>query len=350
LKVIRYDNAQEYKALERALATTGVQFEFTTPYTPKQNRVAERLNRSLIDIARIMLQDSGLPSRFWAEAASTACYLRNRTPIEPSGITPEEVYSGKRPYIGHLRAFGCTAYAHIAKERRLKLEPNAKKMVFIGYIPTARQYRLYDPKANKVVLATAPRFVENQLFKLESPETLEASNPERVNSEAELPEKDTIIVDTSHLEDLEIASSGGSESPESLAPVEASKSEGPEDLELGGDNPLEGTEAQGPQEPPQAQELPQGRVLRPREPRNYALLAAEKVELPRNYTEAINDPIWGAYWKEAIKDELAKLQALGTWEYAVLPEGKKPVGTKWVFTVKYTPTGLIDRFKARLVA
>jgi transposase InsO family protein len=291
LKVIRCDNAQEYKALERALATTGVQFEFTTPYTPEQNGVAERLNRSLMDIARTMLQDSGLPSRFWAEAASTACYLRNRTPVGPSGITPEEAYSGKRLYIGHLRAFGCTAYAYIAKERRLKLEPNAKKMVFIGYIPTARQYRLYDPEANKVVLATAPRFVENRLFKLESPETLEASNPEGVNSEAELPEGDTIIVDTSHLEDLEIASSGGSESPESLAPVEASESEGPEDLELGGDNPLEGTEAQGPQEPPQAQELPQGRVLRPREPRNYTLLAAEKVELPRNYTEAINDPI-----------------------------------------------------------
>jgi hypothetical protein len=55
LKVIRYDNAQEYKALEKVLATTGIQFEFTTPYIPKQNKVAERLNRSLMDIARTIL-------------------------------------------------------------------------------------------------------------------------------------------------------------------------------------------------------------------------------------------------------------------------------------------------------
>jgi hypothetical protein len=119
-------------------------------------------------------------------------------------------------------------------------------MVFIGYIPIVRQYRLYNPKANKIVLATAPRFIENQLFKLESPKTLEVSNPEGINLKAKLPEGDTIIVDTSYLEDLEIASSGGLESPELLVLVKVSESEGPKDLELGGDNPLESTEAQGP--------------------------------------------------------------------------------------------------------
>jgi hypothetical protein len=267
-----------------------------------------------MDIARTILQDSGLPSRFWVEAASTACYLRNRTPIGPNGITPEKVYNGKRLYIGYLRVFGYTAYAYIAKERRLKLEPNTKKMVFIGYMLIARQYRLYDPMADKVVLATVPRFIENQPFKLESSETPEVSNPEGVSSEAELPEEDTIIVDTSYLEDLGMASPGGSESTELS---ELNKLEGPEDSELEGDKPLEDesledTEAQEPQKPLQAQERPQGRILQSREPRNYTLLAAEKVELPRNYTEVISDPIWGVYWKEAIKDELAKLQALGT--------------------------------------
>jgi transposase InsO family protein len=319
LKAIRCDNAQEYRALERALATTGMQFEFTTPYTPEQNGVAERLNRSLMDIARTMLQDSGLPSKFWAEAANTACYLRNRTPIGPNGITPEEAYSGKRPYIGHLRAFGCTAYTYITKERRLKLEPNAKRMAFLGYMPTTRQYRLYDPEANKVVLAITPRFVENQLFKLESTEVSMISSPEE---EAELPEGDTIIVDTSHLESLGLGIPRGPESPESPEPAEPvelvepiesgilnelNEPEGAEDLELGGNDPLEGNEAQGPQEPPQAQEPPQGRTLRPGGPKNYALLTAEKVRLPQSYTEAVNDPIWGAYWKEAIKEELAKL-------------------------------------------
>jgi hypothetical protein len=359
IKQVRCDNALEYRALEKAIATTGVQFEFTTPYTPEQNGVSERLNRSLITVARSMLQDAQLPTKFWAEAANTACYLRNRTPIGPGGITPEEAYSGKKPYIGHLRAFGCIAYAHIPKERRQKLDPNAKKTVLIGYMPTARQYRLYDLVANKVVLATAPIFDESKHIRL--PEPNSTSEPE-AQVEPELPEGDTIVVDTSHLYapgSPEIESSEGPEAAEPEGPeavelegsdsseleeLSNAESEGPEAPELGGSSASESTETQGTQSP----EL--RRSLRARKPANHAFSAATEVNIPRNYTEAVNDPVWGAYWKEAIKDEIAKLQALGTWEYAELPEGKKPVGTKWVFTVKRTPTGLIDRFKARLVA
>jgi hypothetical protein len=64
----------------------------------------------------------------------------------------------------------------------------------------------------------------------------------------------------------------------------------------------------------------------------------------------VNDREYRVYWKDTIEDELLKLQVLDTWELTDLPEGKKPVGCKWVFTVKYTPTGLLDKFKARLVA
>jgi hypothetical protein len=87
-------------------------------YTPEQNGVSERLNRSLVTVARAMLQGAGLPVRFWGDAVITACYLRNRTPIGPNGKTLEEAYSGKKPYIRHLRAYGCLAYAYIPKEKR----------------------------------------------------------------------------------------------------------------------------------------------------------------------------------------------------------------------------------------
>jgi transposase InsO family protein len=169
IKQVRYNNTPEYKALEKAIATTGIQFEFTTPYTPEQNGVSERLNRSLITVARSMLQDTQLFTKFWAEAANTACYLRNRTPIGPGDITPEEAYSSKKPYIRHLRVFGYIAYTYIPKERHQKLDPNAKKIVLIGYISTARQYRLYDPVAHKVVLATAPIFDESKYIRLPEP-------------------------------------------------------------------------------------------------------------------------------------------------------------------------------------
>jgi hypothetical protein len=109
----------------------------------------------------------------------------------------------------------------------------------------ARQYRLYDPIADKVVLAIVPKFIENQLFKLESSETPEVSNPEGVSSETELPEGDTIIVDTSYLEDLGIASLGGLESTELSELNKLSELEGPEDSELGGDKPLEDKPLEG---------------------------------------------------------------------------------------------------------
>ena len=61
------------------------------------------------------------------------------------------------------------------------------------------------------------------------------------------------------------------------------------------------------------------------------------------------DPLNKASKEQAIREELTKLHALDTWDYTELPPGKKPIGYKWVFTVKHTPIGLIDKYKARLV-
>ena len=55
-------------------------------------------------------------------------------------------------------------------------------------------------------------------------------------------------------------------------------------------------------------------------------------------------------WKAAIQDELQKLMSMGAFKLTDLPKGRKRVGSRWVFKVKYTPTGLIDKFKVRLVA
>jgi hypothetical protein len=94
-----------------------------------------------------------------------------------------------------------------------------------------------------------------------------------------------------------------------------------------------------------------GRERRPAQRFEGAFYAAlEKIENPRSFTEALNDRVHGASWAQAIKEELAQLQALETWEISDLPPGKRTVGCRWVFNVKLTPTGLIDRFKARLVA
>jgi hypothetical protein len=75
-----------------------------------------------------------------------------------------------------------------------------------------------------------------------------------------------------------------------------------------------------------------------------------QIPIPKTYQEATNDPTYGAKWKEAIKLELNNLIRFGTWRYVRRPKGQSVVSTKWVFNVKYSADGRIDRFKARLVA
>ena len=116
VKTLRSDNGGEYTSAEFALYLTkeGIKHELTTPHTPQQNGVAERLNRTLIEGVRTMLADSKLPHRFWAEALSTAVYLRNRSPTKAlEGINTFEAWSGTKPDVSSLCVFGCRAYAHV---------------------------------------------------------------------------------------------------------------------------------------------------------------------------------------------------------------------------------------------
>ncbi|GJV87221.1 putative ribonuclease H-like domain-containing protein, partial [Tanacetum coccineum] len=92
-----------------ALEAEGIKRDYSNPRTPQQNGVAEkRKNRTLIEAAKTMLADSKLPTMFWTEAVSTACYVLNRVSItNPHNKTPYELISGKVPQIGHLKPFGC---------------------------------------------------------------------------------------------------------------------------------------------------------------------------------------------------------------------------------------------------
>ena len=71
---------------------------------------------------------------FWDEVVAIAVYIMNKTPTAlVHGMTPEEKYTGKKPNTLHLKVFGCIAYVHIPDERRTKLDPKAKKCIFIRY-------------------------------------------------------------------------------------------------------------------------------------------------------------------------------------------------------------------------
>ena len=144
----------EYTSAEFDLYLTkeGIKHELTIPHTPQQNGVTGRLNRTLVEGVRIMLADSKLPHRFWAEALSTATYLHNRSPTNTlEGITPFEAWSGTKPDVSSLHIFGCSAYAHVPKSERRKLDSKTKKCVLLGYGANQKGYRLYDLECMKVI-------------------------------------------------------------------------------------------------------------------------------------------------------------------------------------------------------
>lgn len=109
-------------------------------YTPQQNGVAERLNRTLLEKIRSMLFEAKLPKVFWGEALVTTAYLKNRTPSSSiRSKTPFELWFGKPPRLRHLKVFGCQAYIH---QKLGKLDPRSLVGLFMGYPYGTKGYRM----------------------------------------------------------------------------------------------------------------------------------------------------------------------------------------------------------------
>jgi transposase InsO family protein len=165
LRSLRTDGGGEYasNAFDQHLRTCGVSRQRTPPYTPQHNGVAERANRTLMEMARCLLYQAALPGQFWAFALITAVYLRNRSPTSSlDNQTPIEAWTGRQPSLGHLRVFGCLAYAHVPDLKRGKLDVKARACVLVGYSAESKAYLLYDPDGRSVITSKDVTFVEAQ--------------------------------------------------------------------------------------------------------------------------------------------------------------------------------------------
>jgi len=157
IKSVRCDGGGEYTGniFRRYLAENGITQRITPSYTPEHNGVAERANRTIMDMVRCMLFDSGFGKEFWGFAALTAVHIINRLPSSAhENKTPFEIWFGSQPSIAHLRVFGCIAYRHIPSQTRRKLDPKGQKCRMIGYREESgsRVYRVYDENTKQVLL------------------------------------------------------------------------------------------------------------------------------------------------------------------------------------------------------
>ncbi len=113
VKALRTDNGGEYisNKFKEYLLLHGIEHQLTIAYTPQQNGVAERMNRTLLDLVRSMLHTAKVSKSLWAEALATAVYIRNRVTSRalPDNTTPYNRWMSKQPDLSHLRIFGSSA-------------------------------------------------------------------------------------------------------------------------------------------------------------------------------------------------------------------------------------------------
>jgi hypothetical protein len=387
LKVFHCDGGGEYKSskLLEYFRSVGTVVNTTLPSTPQHNGIAERVNRTLLESARAMLKHSGLPDRFWGEAVLTAIYIRNRcvTTVDTSK-TPEEIWKGKRPTIKYMKVFGCDAYVHIKDAERGKLDSKAKKCIFIGYDEQKKGYKLFDTETEKIIVSRDVTFDEMKFTLSRSLGNSDHSSESLVQEEQEV--EPVVIAEKKDSEEKEILRGNSGESVS-----ENSNQAQSDEVEIGNiypdlDSDVNSDESDEKEvivaEPSTDPVVPNRARLQLEKgshhrmfsgpasskrvrfkPTRYGMVdyrqhfdhgelgfaVLEEFAEPATYREAVEGKE-ARFWKQAMKEEMNSHKENNTWTLAKLPEGRKTVGSKWIFKKKIGKDGQVERYKARLCA
>jgi hypothetical protein len=147
VKKIRSDNGSEFKNLqvEEYLEEEGIKHEFSTPYTPQQNSVVERKNRTLIDMARMTLGEYKMSEWFWSKAKNMACHAINRLYLHRLlKKTTYELLTGNKPNVSYFRVFGSKCYILVKKVRHSKFARKAVEGFLLVYDSNTKAYRVFN--------------------------------------------------------------------------------------------------------------------------------------------------------------------------------------------------------------
>ena len=192
---IRMDRGMEFlnENLQTWCHSEGIEMQLTVPYSPSQNGVAERMNRTLVELVRVMLTDSKLPEFLWEPAVAHAAYLRNMsyTSLPRLGNrTPYQVWYGKRPDVSHLREFGAPVWVLLQGQNvQHKMLPKSQCRAYIGYDEGSKAVRFYNVATKTIQTARKFHFlnpvdpIPPEEIAIELPELQGGENPPRKGGE-----------------------------------------------------------------------------------------------------------------------------------------------------------------------
>jgi hypothetical protein len=156
LKAIHSDNETEFRnassdEFDEFYLEHGIDQQFSTLRVPQQNGVVEQKNRTLVEMARTMLDEHRTPRLFWADAISTACYISNWIFLRSIlHLTPFELCFDRKPSVSHFRPFGCKCFV-LKCGNHDKFVSRFFDGILLRYTPHGRSYQVYNLKTNTVV-------------------------------------------------------------------------------------------------------------------------------------------------------------------------------------------------------
>lgn len=358
LVAVRSDNAPEFKKLLELEELKEVTWEPTETYSPHQNGTAERLNRTIVTKSRSMLAAAGLPKNLWGEAVHVAAYVENRIPPPSSVLTPEELWTGKKPDVKHMRVFGCIAYVHMPKEKRKKLDETARRGIFVGYSESKRQYRIFDPKNRKITFESSVKFDENkqgsELYgSMIAKQDKYALMPDGELEEEELGEETRTTPSTPQIAPLPGSSTSSSPAGESVqfySPQGSSEQPLEQQTPTPAENVTLRRSGRTRKPPKRYEDTAYGDEAEHAYKVDYQLPPGDVPPKPLTYEEAIHGP-YGRLWKLAFEEQIGEIFANDLAELVLEPPPDiNIVDVKWVMRIKYLPNSQVDKFKVRLVA
>lgn len=380
IKAVRGDNGTEYENKNFAdfFVKHGIKHEKSAPYSPQQNGLAERMNRTIIEKVRCMLLQSGLSKQFWAEAVLAAVNVINIIPTV-NNTAPNEMYNNKKCNMKLFRVFGCRAMVWKPEQKRKKLDAKSFECVFLRYADDAKAYRLYDMNTKKIVISRDVLFLENENAIIDS----NTANNGRNCIERAIIDGETDAVDINLLDESnETIDSGENDVDESLVSGENENEIATENnnieppisvdssvdsiIDVGDESVYEDTSNESTEDAGAVDSSSKDPTFKTRAgpgdrtqrvktrstTRDEELLnlhVAFMVDEPENYKQALKDANCEK-WKIAMKEEYDSLLKNHTWELVDRPLGVKIVDNKWVYKLKSERPNAPARYKARLVA
>jgi hypothetical protein len=378
IKKIRSDNGTEFKnsQIEGFLEDEGIKHEFSSPYTPQQNGVVERKNRTLLDMTTTMLDEYKTPDRFRAKAINTACYSINWLYLHRIlKKTSYELLTGKKPNISYFRVFGSKCFILIKRGIKSKFSPKAVEDFLLGYDSNTRAYRVFNKYTGLVEVSCDIVFDETN-----------GSQVEQVDLD-ELDDEETLCVTLRNMSIGDVcpkeskeptqaqdqSSSSNKASPPTQYEEQAQDDENEdredeppqeEDNDQGGDDnnkdKEDEQEIQGQRSPhPKVHQAIQrdhpvnsilGDIHKGVSTRSRVAHFCEHYSFvssiePYRVEDALRDPDWVL----AMQEELNNFTRNEVWHLVPRPN-QNIVGTKWVFCNKQDEHGVVIRIKAQLVA